>query len=70
MQRCSGSLTPTVLLTASHVIDTEFDAVGYGTIWIAVGGLALVVFAITLRWLARRTHRYINVPIAVEPGSS
>lgn len=45
--------------------DTEFDGIGRGTIWVLVGGLlSLVVFGITLRWLARRTHRYINVPIA------
>ncbi|MFD7158377.1 hypothetical protein ACFV9C_27520 [Kribbella sp. NPDC059898] len=46
-------------------VDTEFDGISYGTIWVVVGGLlALVVFGITLRWLARRTHRYLNVPIA------
>ncbi|WP_328526271.1 hypothetical protein [Kribbella sp. NBC_00359] len=46
-------------------VDTEFDGVRLGTIWVVAGGLlALVVFVITLRWLARRTHRYINIPIA------
>ena len=46
-------------------VNTEFDGISYGTIWVVVGGLlSLVVFVITLRWLARRTHRYINVPIA------
>ncbi|HWD83161.1 MAG TPA: hypothetical protein VG497_29880, partial [Kribbella sp.] len=46
-------------------VDTEFDGISYGTIWVVVAGLlTLVVFAITLRWLARRTHRYLNVPIA------
>ncbi|WP_329481987.1 hypothetical protein OG555_06940 [Kribbella sp. NBC_01484] len=46
-------------------VDTEFDGVRYGTIWVVAGGVvALVVFVITLRWLARRTHRYINIPIA------
>ncbi|HET6985665.1 MAG TPA: hypothetical protein VFI00_03580 [Kribbella sp.] len=46
-------------------VDTEFDNVNYGTIWVVVGGVvALVIFAITLRWLARRSHRYVNVPIA------
>ena len=46
-------------------VDTEFDGISYGTIWVLVAGLlTLVVFGITLRWLARRTHRYINVPIA------
>ncbi|GAA1563897.1 hypothetical protein GCM10009804_20750 [Kribbella hippodromi] len=46
-------------------VGTEFDGVGYGTIWVIAGGvLTLLIFAITLRWLARRTHRYVNVPIA------
>ncbi|WP_410785641.1 hypothetical protein [Kribbella sp. C-35] len=46
-------------------VDTEFDGISRGTIWVLAGGLlSLVVFAITLRWLARRTHRYLNVPIA------
>ncbi|TCC41622.1 hypothetical protein [Kribbella speibonae] len=46
-------------------VDTEFDGISKGTIWVLVGGLlSLVIFAITLRWLARRTHRYLNVPIA------
>ncbi len=46
-------------------VNTEFDGISYGTIWVLVAGvLSLVVFGITLRWLARRTHRYINVPIA------
>lgn len=46
-------------------VDTEFDGVAYGTIWVLAGGvLAVVIYAITLRWLARRTHRYINIPIA------
>ncbi|MFI6828505.1 hypothetical protein ACIBG5_15475 [Kribbella sp. NPDC050241] len=43
----------------------EFGAVSDGTIWVLVSGvLTLLVFGLTLRWLARRTHRYINVPIA------
>ena len=46
-------------------VDTEFDGISRGTIWVLVGGLlCLVVFGVTLRWLARRTHRYLNVPIA------
>lgn len=46
-------------------VDTEFDGIGLGNIWILVGGLlTLVAFGVTLRWLARRTHRYLNVPIA------
>ncbi|MFF0264886.1 hypothetical protein [Kribbella sp. NPDC004536] len=46
-------------------VDTEFDGISYGTIWVVVGGLlTLIVFFLTLRWLARRTHRYLNIPIA------
>ncbi|MEU8227634.1 hypothetical protein [Kribbella sp. NPDC048915] len=46
-------------------VDTEFDGISKGNLWLLPGGLlTLVVFAITLRWLARRTHRYLNVPIA------
>ncbi|NIK56633.1 hypothetical protein [Kribbella shirazensis] len=46
-------------------VDTEFDGISRGTIWVVAGGLlSLVIFAVTLRWLARRTHRYLNVPIA------
>ncbi len=47
-------------------VDTEFDGISQGNIWLLVGGLlTLIVFGVTLRWLARRTHRYFNVPIAV-----
>ncbi len=47
-------------------VDTEFDGISQGNIWVLVGGvLTLVVFAVTLRWLARRTHRYLNIPIAI-----
>jgi hypothetical protein len=46
-------------------VDTEFDGIGLGSIWVLVAGvLSLVAFVVTLRWLARRTHRYLNVPIA------
>lgn len=46
-------------------VNTEFDGISLGTIWVLVGGLlSLIVFGVTLRWLARRTHRYLNVPIA------
>jgi hypothetical protein len=46
-------------------VDTEFAGISKGNIWLIPAGLlSLVIFAITLRWLARRTHRYVNVPIA------
>lgn len=46
-------------------VNTEFDGVGRGMIWLIVGGLlALAVLALSLFWLAKRTHRYVNVPVA------
>jgi hypothetical protein len=46
-------------------VDTEFDGVGGGNIWLIVGGLiSLAVLVLTMIWLARRTHRYLNVPLA------
>jgi hypothetical protein len=46
-------------------VDTEFGGVNDGTIWVVVSGLlTLLILVITLRWLARRTHRYVNLPIA------
>jgi hypothetical protein len=46
-------------------VDTEFGGVNDGTIWVLVSGLlTLLILVITLRWLARRTHRYVNLPIA------
>ncbi|GAA1552045.1 hypothetical protein [Kribbella lupini] len=47
-------------------VDTEFDGVGRGNVWLIVGGLiSLAVLVLTMVWLARRTHRYLNVPLAV-----
>ncbi len=46
-------------------VDTEFDGIGYGNYWLIIGGLiTLVVLIYSLYWLAKRTHRYLNVPIA------
>jgi hypothetical protein len=46
-------------------VDTEFDGVGSGAVWLIVGGLiSLAVLVLTLIWLAKRTHRYLNVPVA------
>ncbi|MEV5964742.1 hypothetical protein AB0L70_23425 [Kribbella sp. NPDC051952] len=46
-------------------VNTEFDGAGHGTYWVVFGGLlTLVILILTLRWLARRTHRYLNIPIA------
>ncbi|MGW1342584.1 hypothetical protein ACWCOV_16170 [Kribbella sp. NPDC002412] len=65
LQNDSLPLVKALVQANEERVDTEFDGIGYGSIWVLVSGLlTLVVFGITLRWLARRTHRYINVPIA------
>lgn len=46
-------------------VDTEFDGVGGGNVWLIVGGIiSLAVLVLTMVWLAKRTHRYLNVPVA------
>jgi hypothetical protein len=46
-------------------VDTEFEGVGGGTVWLIVGGLlSLAVLVVTMIWLAKRTHRYLNIPLA------
>ena len=46
-------------------VQTEFGAVGRALLWLAVPGvLALVVLGGALVWLARRTHRYVNLGLA------
>ena len=46
-------------------VTEEFDRAARAALWLVVVGLlALVVLALALVWLARRTHRYVNVPLA------
>jgi hypothetical protein len=46
-------------------VNTEFDGVSKGNIWLLLGGLlALVILGYSLWWLAKRTHRYLNLPVA------
>lgn len=46
-------------------VSDELDGAGSGSTWLVSAGLAtLVVLAGTIVWLARRTHRYLNVPLA------
>jgi len=46
-------------------VQTEFGAVGRALLWLAVPGvLALVALGGALVWLARRTHRYVNLGLA------
>ncbi len=46
-------------------VTQEFDRAGWSALWLVVGGLlALVAMGLSLVWLARRTRRYVNVPLA------
>ncbi len=42
---------------------SEFTGAGNALVLVGVGVLSLVVLALVAVWLARRTHRYINVPL-------
>ncbi len=43
----------------------EFDRAGRAALWLVIPGLlALAVLALVLVWLARRTRRYVNLPLA------
>ena len=43
----------------------EFDNAGNAALWLVVAGLlTLLVLGLALVWLARRTRRYVNVPLA------
>jgi hypothetical protein len=47
-------------------VTLEFDRIVRGFVWLSVAGLvALAAFAGLLLWLARRTRRYVNVPVAI-----
>jgi hypothetical protein len=46
-------------------VATEFDNARSAALWLIVSGLlTLVVLGFALVWLARRTRRYVNVPLA------
>ncbi|TDD18190.1 hypothetical protein E1218_26485 [Kribbella turkmenica] len=65
LQNDSLPLVKALVQANEERVDTEFDGIGQGNLWVVIAGLlTLVVFFVTLRWLARRTHRYVNVPIA------
>ena len=47
-------------------VDEEFDNAGSAVLWLVIFGLlTLLVLGFALVWLARRTRRYVNVPLAV-----
>ena len=46
-------------------VTEEFDRAARSALWLVAGGLlTLVVLALSLVWLARRTRRIVNVPLA------
>lgn len=46
-------------------VTQEFDRAARSALWLVLPGLlALAVLALSLVWLARRTRRYVNVPLA------
>jgi hypothetical protein len=46
-------------------VTLEFDNAGQASLWLVTFGvLALLVLVLGLVWLARRTRRYVNVPMA------
>lgn len=48
--------------------NAEFAASSNSVLLTAVGAVALLLDLVVLVWLARRTHRYLNVPLAVGAG--
>ncbi|TDD59787.1 hypothetical protein E1263_13490 [Kribbella antibiotica] len=65
LQNDSLPLVKALVAANEKRVDSEFDGVGNGVWWVLLGGLvSVLVLFFTLRWLAQRTHRYINVPIA------
>jgi hypothetical protein len=47
-------------------VSEEFDNVGTAILWLVLAGLlCLLVLGLGLVWLARRTRRYVNLPMAV-----
>jgi hypothetical protein len=56
----------TALVTANeNRVNEEFDGVSGGSLWlIGAGVVTLLVLVGALVWLARRTHRYVNLGLA------
>jgi hypothetical protein len=56
----------TALVTANeNRVNQEFDGASGGSLWlIGAGVVTLLVLAGALLWLARRTHRYVNLGLA------
>jgi hypothetical protein len=62
-----GALQQLELIAAadSARVPRELDAAKRALLWLVLPGLvALVVLAGAMLWMARRTHRYVNLPLA------
>ncbi len=72
LKEASAGLRAEALPILKNLVDAnssrvaeEFDRSGLAVAWLVVFGLlALVVLVLELVWLARRTRRYLNVPLA------
>jgi hypothetical protein len=46
-------------------VEEEFDNAGTASLWLVIAGLlTMLVLVLGLVWLARRTRRYVNLPLA------
>jgi hypothetical protein len=62
-----GALEQLKLVAAADTarVQQELDAAKRALLWLVLPGLlALVVLAGAMLWMARRTHRYVNLPLA------
>ena len=65
LQNDSLPLVTALVKANESRVSTEFSGAGKGNLWLIVGGvLTLAVLGFALWWLAQRTHRYLNLPIA------
>ena len=59
-------LLTNLVVANNQRVSNEFGNVDTAILWLVLSGLlALIVLAFGLIWLARRTRRYVNVPMAV-----
>jgi hypothetical protein len=72
LKDASANLRSQALPILTNLVDAntqrvavEFDNAGRAALWLVIAGLlALSVLALELVWLARRTRRYVNLPLA------
>ncbi len=76
LRTASTTLRSDALPLAAAVADAnaerargEFDGAGNGVLLVGVGVLSLLVLGAVAVWLARRTHRYVNVPLTAGIGA-